>query len=109
MDHVTMGFVQAKGRVTLPKKLREAAAIEEGSALVGRVTGHGQILIESADAIRQRVWDAAPEPTGIDATTDVRNMRNEDNDASDARWERSRASVADPEVGRALLSTLGLE
>ena len=62
---VTASFhVGAKGRVVLPAALRRAAHIEEGAELVARLVGEGQLLLETKDAVRARVWGAAPQVTG---------------------------------------------
>ena len=43
---------------------------------------------KKAEEARQRIWAAAPPPTGDDMTEDVRAMRNEDNLISDSNFER---------------------
>ncbi len=104
--------VGAKGRVVLPSAVRRAARIEEGTEVVARFLGEGQLLIETKDAVRARVWGAAPEPTGLDTTKDVRALRNEDI----ARVASSAARQADiaagdqdaDAAGAALLAHLGL-
>jgi AbrB family looped-hinge helix DNA binding protein len=104
--------VGAKGRVVLPAALRRAAHIQEGAELVARRVGDGQLLLETKDAVRARVWSAAPQPVGPDVTADVRAMRDEDVtlEARNAdRRESGSGSAADSDAaGAALLARLGL-
>lgn len=110
---VTTSFhVGAKGRVVLPAALRRAADIEEGAELVARLVGRGQLLLETKDAVRARVWEAAPQSSGLDVTRDVREMRSEDverESSNAARREEALGSHADSDAaGAALLAHLGL-
>jgi AbrB family looped-hinge helix DNA binding protein len=106
--------VGAKGRVVLPVGVRRAAHIEEGAELIARVVGDGQLLLETKDAVRARVWDAAPEPTGLDAAADVRAIRNEDVALEAHNVDRQAAASEDRSeahchaTGAALLADLGL-
>jgi len=104
--------VGAKGRVVLPAAVRRAAGIEEGDQVVARPAGEGRVVIETVRSIRERVWAAAPDASGLDTTTEVRAMRAEDNDVSDQGFAR-RAAVNGSETdsaaaGAALLARLGL-
>lgn len=110
---VTTSFhVGAKGRVVLPAAIRRAAHIEEGAELVARLVGEGQMLLETKDAVRARVWGAAPQSSDLDVTADVRAMRDEDlalEARNAARREGDVGSEADSEAaGAALLAQLGL-
>ncbi len=103
--------VGAKGRVVLPSAVRRAARIEEGAELVARFVGEGQVLIETKDAVRARVWGAAPDPTGVDTTADVRAMRNEDGALVAKKMAREAAPSSEQDsdaAGAALLKHLGL-
>lgn len=100
-----------KGRVVLPAAVRRAAHIPDGATVVAHAAGEGRIVIETVDAIRARVWGAAPEPSDLDATADVRAMREEDSQIADASAERRSAAAADPgegDAGARLLAHLGL-
>lgn len=110
---VTSSFhVGAKGRVVLPAALRRAAHIGEGAELVARLVGEGQLLLETKDAVRARVWSAAPQSTGLDTTADVRAMRTQDVELESrnaARREATEGGAADSDdAGEALLAHLGL-
>ncbi len=83
-----------KGRVVLPAAVRRAAHVEVGRDVVARPDGDGRFVIESVEAIRRRVWAAAPVPTGLDATEDVRALREDDNRVADENWARRGADAA---------------
>lgn len=104
--------VGAKGRVVLPAAVRRAANMPEGAEVVARPEGEGRVVIETVDSIRERVWGAAPEASGLDITTDVRAMRVEDNHVSDAAFARrataSGSKKDSASAGAALLARLGL-
>lgn len=103
--------IGAKGRSVLPAPVRRAAQVAEGDRVIARAEGRGRIVLETPDAIRERVWAAAPRSQDTDATADVRAMRDEDNGISDANFMR-RSEVADPEnaeaIGQRLLAKFGL-
>jgi len=109
--------VGAKGRVVLPAAVRRAARIAEGDQVVARPEGEGRVVIETVRSIRERVWGAAPDPSGLDSTTEVRAMRAEDNIVSDQAFARrsaadgtaaDRTEVESAAAGAALLARLGL-
>ncbi len=104
--------VGAKGRVVLPAAVRRAARIAEGDQVVARPEGEGRVVIETVRSIRERVWGAAPDPSGLDSTTEVRAMREQDNIVSGQAFAR-RSAAAGTEAesaaaGAALLARLGL-
>lgn len=102
--------VGPKGRVSLPAAVRRAAGVEEGATVVAHTDGPGRIVIETESAIRARVWGAAPVPGSVDATTDIRALRDEDTAVADAAAHRRSAQVTGKEdVGASLLSHLGLQ
>jgi bifunctional DNA-binding transcriptional regulator/antitoxin component of YhaV-PrlF toxin-antitoxin module len=98
----------AKGRVVLPAAVRREAHIFDGADLVAHAAGHGRIVIETRESIRARVWDAAPSPTGFDATVDVRTVRTEDGILADANAAARSAQAPLLGAGDALLAHLGL-
>ena len=100
-----------KGRSVLPVAVRRAAGFEEGSDVVAVALGKGRVLLETVDAVRERVWAGAPDQdTSVDSVADVRQMRQEDTAISDKAAARrsSAGSSASDERGAALLSRLGL-
>jgi bifunctional DNA-binding transcriptional regulator/antitoxin component of YhaV-PrlF toxin-antitoxin module len=101
-----------KGRVVLPAAVRRAAGIPEGAQVVARAIGPGRMVIETVDAVRHRVWSASSEGDGVDSTTDVRALREEDIVTADrAAQVRSRVcedTAESDEAGSALLAHLGL-
>lgn len=99
--------VGAKGRLVLPVGVRRAARIDEGTELIARHVGDGQILLETRDAVRSRVWSAAPASVDVDTAADVRQLRSDDARQAASRHTRSAAAGQDT-VGAALLERLGL-
>lgn len=47
--------MDAKGRTSWPQSLREQAHLHPGDTLVARVTGEGQVVVETRDAVKQRM------------------------------------------------------
>jgi len=101
-----------KGRVVLPAAVRRAAGIPDGAQVVAQAIGPGRMVIETIDAVRNRVWSASSDPDGVDSSTDVRALRSEDIATSDrAAQARSRVEEDTAEsdaVGLSLLAHLGL-
>lgn len=109
--HAVAFQIGPKGRFVLPVAVRRAAGLEEGSDVVAIALGKGRVLLETGEAVRERVWAGAPDPDATaDSVADVRRMRQQDTAISDKAAVRR--SVADSgtsdERGAALLSRLGL-
>jgi AbrB family looped-hinge helix DNA binding protein len=104
--------VGVKGRVVLPAAVRRAAHLEEGAEVVARADGEGRVVIETVASVRERIWNAAPQPTGADTVADVRELRDADEllcAANMARQARELGSEQDSAAaGAALLAHLGL-
>jgi len=49
-----------KGRIVIPAEVRRATGLTADSEVVIRAEGEGRVVIETADAARNRVWAAAP-------------------------------------------------
>lgn len=97
----------AQGRFVLPVAVRGVDNLSKGAALVARAEGEGRIVIETREAITKGVWANAPTPTGLNTITDVRAMRNEDNEISQTNHtRRSKVTSADA-AGALLLKRLG--
>lgn len=47
--------VGKKGRVVIPASVRKEAGISEGSELTVRLGDHGQVVLESKEAIKKRI------------------------------------------------------
>ena len=107
----TMEFVRMKvgpkSRVVLPAGLRRAAGIEEGSELVGYVDSYGRLVLETAEAARNRVWAAAPGPEG-DSISEVRAQRMLDVSQEAAKHEHRATAPTNEGAGDRLLRELGL-
>jgi bifunctional DNA-binding transcriptional regulator/antitoxin component of YhaV-PrlF toxin-antitoxin module len=98
----------AKGRFVLPAAVRREAGIADGADLVARAAGQGRVVIETRESVRARVWDAAPAAGGADATTDIRALRHDDTNVSDANAAARASSTPNEKAGRALLAHLGI-
>jgi bifunctional DNA-binding transcriptional regulator/antitoxin component of YhaV-PrlF toxin-antitoxin module len=98
--------VKEKGRVVLPAGLRRACGFEVGSRLVARSLGPGQAIVETADAVMERIWSGVPaEP--VDAVGALWEWRAEE-------AERMTQSASPPDAGvagagQAMLRKLGLD
>ena len=69
--------IKDKGRVVLPASLRGACGFEVGSRLVARTLGPGQAIVETADAVMDRIWSGVPaEP--VDAVGALWDWRAEE-------------------------------
>jgi hypothetical protein len=75
---------------TFPNFPTTEAMFESYWALLGdlEVSEEGRIVIEIREAITKRVWADAPTPAGLNTITDVRAMRNEDNEISQKNYTR---------------------
>ncbi|MEI6622199.1 MAG: AbrB/MazE/SpoVT family DNA-binding domain-containing protein [Actinomycetes bacterium] len=103
--------IGAKGRIVLPADVRKAAGFTEGTEVIAHTEGYGRVVVETSDAIRDRIWAASPPQTSIDATADIRAAREEDVRVSDqaAAHRCGERSNADSDArGEALLKHLGL-
>lgn len=101
--------VGPKGRVSLPAAVRREAGVPEGAEVVARVAGPGRIVIETPEAIRERIWSAAPEPSGLDASADLRRMRNDDAALADAAAARRETATTTEDAGSKLLALLDIQ
>lgn len=106
--------VDPKGRVSLPRALRTEARVDAGDELVASVAGPGQVLLQTREAVRDELWSAntAGSERG-NALEDVRDMREQDRERSDAADAARQDQIAPDEVsaarrGEELLRTLGL-
>ena len=80
--------------------------------MVARLIGTGQLLIETRDAVRARVWQGAPDAGEFDAAVDVRFMRNADVEIVRRNEERQDTHLgteaASTTAGKKLLKHLGI-
>ena len=111
--HAVAFTIGPKGRSVLPVAIRRAAHFEEGTEVVAIALGEGRVLLETVEAVRQRVWAGAPDPEvgRAEATADVRRMRDEDVAVSDGAAARRSAPLTSDHAedrGAALLAKLGL-
>lgn len=104
--------IDTKGRVVLPAAVRRAAHLEEGAQVVARADGEGRVVIETIASVRERIWNAAPRPTGVDTVVDVRELRDADETLSASNMARQARDLGSEQdsaaAGAALLTHLGL-
>jgi len=102
--------VKDKGRTVLPSALQKACGFAPGTELIARTLGQGQFLVETHDAVLERIRSgvqADSEDNGVDALQEWRL-------ASDAERNENLASPDLPDEatsqsrGTQLLSDLGL-
>ncbi|MDQ3728779.1 MAG: hypothetical protein M3355_04245 [Actinomycetota bacterium] len=102
--------VKEKGRAVLPVGLRTACGFEVGTRLVARPIGPGQAIVETTDAVLDRIWSGIPSGTQVDAVAELATAR-----AGEValREQRATANAAGDERSDersvALLTALGLE
>ncbi len=58
---MTIGTVRAKGQITLPREIREAAHIEEGDAIEFEITDDGILLRPKKQIDASQAWFWTPE------------------------------------------------
>ena len=100
--------VKAKGRAVLPAGLRTACGFEPGTRLHARPTGPGQAVVETTDAILNRIW-SANSPDGTSGVEDLRAWRTAEAAATTQTEPGALPGEALTDVGRATLRTLGLD
>lgn len=72
--------VKEKGRVVLPVALQRLCEFAPGDELVVRPLGRGRFVVESADAILDRIWSRLPDIDG-DESSDLATWRIESDEA----------------------------
>jgi bifunctional DNA-binding transcriptional regulator/antitoxin component of YhaV-PrlF toxin-antitoxin module len=99
--------VKAKGRAVLPAGLRTACGFEPGTRLHARPTGPGQAVVETTDAILNRIWSAniSVDTDGVDT---VKAWRSEEAAQTAPSEPEALPGEELTEVGRATLRALGL-
>ena len=91
--------VREKGRTVLPADLQRACGFGVGSELVARRLGPGRFVVETVDAVLERIWSGIPEATA-ESGVDVLHAWRATSDA--ARDDRLRSAVLpDEETSRA--------
>lgn len=79
--------VKAKGRTVLPAGLQRACGFAPGAQLVARPLGKGRFVVESTDAVLDRIWSGLPlsEQDDVGDGADLDRWRTE---ADGGRWTR---------------------
>ena len=103
--------VKAKGRAVIPAGLRSACGFEPGTMLHARPLGPGQAVVETSEAILERIWSANTSPEAdTGGVEDLAAWRANEVLGSNASPD---AEAGSPEpltdAGRATLAALGLD
>lgn len=69
-DVVETTQLDRQGRVVVPARVRAAAGIAPGSRVAARAS-RGRVILESLDAIEQRLWNTAAHARSGDATAEL--------------------------------------
>lgn len=102
--------VKVKGRTVLPVGLQRACGFAPGAKLVARPLGKGCFVVETREAVLERIWAGIPHNTTTDGVADLARWRQ----IADAeRWERLAspefpAEEVSKERANQLLDALGL-
>ncbi|MFI6276870.1 AbrB/MazE/SpoVT family DNA-binding domain-containing protein [Streptomyces sp. NPDC050988] len=78
--------VGPRGRVTVPVALQRAAGLAEGDEVIIRVVSPGVVIVETPQAIKDRIRAGNPataEPDSYDAAADVRALRDSESNRPD--------------------------
>jgi bifunctional DNA-binding transcriptional regulator/antitoxin component of YhaV-PrlF toxin-antitoxin module len=105
-SYVTLN-VGPKNRVVLPLALRRAAGLGVGTELRGYVDVQGRVILETVDAVRARVWAAAPH-AGQESASAVRAAHETELSIERENAARRAAGAVDDQAGARLLAELGL-
>lgn len=73
-----MTTVGPRGRVTIPVAVQNEANIHEGDAVVIRADGPGVVIVETRQAIKDRIRAGIPSDPDqqFDAVADIRALRD---------------------------------
>lgn len=91
----------------LPVGLRKACGFEPGTRLHARPTGPGQAVVETTDAIMNRIW-SGNSPEATNGVEELKAWRTAEAAAPIPTEPGSDPGEAMTEVGRATLRALGL-
>lgn len=102
--------VKDKGRVVLPVALQRACGFAPGAELVARPIGKGTFVVESTDAVLERIWSRLPEGASGDAVGALEDWRAASGEVRRAALESPALAPEEESEGRAaqLLAELGL-
>jgi len=67
--------VKDKGRVVLPVALQRVCGFGPGDELIARPLGPGRFIVESTDAVLERIWSRAPHGAPVGATESLESWR----------------------------------
>lgn len=102
--------VKDKGRTVLPTALQRECGFAVGAELIARPLGPGRFLVETADAVLDRIWSGVPTDGPTDAVAELAAWRTH---SSSERMAALSAGAPDADGtetdhGAELLRELGL-
>ncbi|WP_326673482.1 AbrB/MazE/SpoVT family DNA-binding domain-containing protein [Streptomyces canus] len=86
MRQPTRSKVGPRGRVTVPVAVQRAVGLTEGDEVIIRAVSPGVVVVETPQAIKDRIRAGIPENAATepyDAVADVRALRDAENDRLD--------------------------
>jgi len=103
--------VKVKGRTVLPVGLQRACGFAPGAKLVARPLGRGRFVVETPEAVLERIWAGIPQNMITDGVADLARWRQI---TDTERWERLTspafpAEEISTERANQLLRSLGLK
>ena len=101
---------QDKGQAVLPVGLQHACESAPGADLVARPIGEGRFVVESTDAVLDRIWSRVSDMEVGSAVEDLHEWRAETDQARRSRLEDPEFNSGEESERRAmrLLSEWGL-
>lgn len=96
--------VKEKGRAVLPAGLRNECGFGVGVRVIAHALGPGRAILETADAVIERIWAGVPEHT-TDGVEELKRWRAEQASALAAAEPKT---GGDTGAGERLLEALGL-
>ena len=102
--------VKDKGRTVLPVGLQRACGFAPGADLIARPIGEGRFVVESTDAVLDRIWSRVSDMEVDSAVDGLHEWRTETDQARRSRLEDPELNSEEESDRRAtrLLSELGL-
>jgi bifunctional DNA-binding transcriptional regulator/antitoxin component of YhaV-PrlF toxin-antitoxin module len=102
--------VKDKGRTVLPVGLQRACGFAPGATLVARPLGRGRFIVESSEAVLERIWSRMPEAGSTGGVEELHDWRRESERRRRERLEAEFRATEDSERrGAVLLQHLGQE
>ena len=104
-------LVKEKGRAVLPAALRQVCAFDVGDELIAVPVGPGRFMVETRQAVLDRIGQGLPDGEGTAGTEDLEAWRQHSEEGRRGRLDS--AVVSDPAASdartAAMLAELGID